>query len=686
MRAESDSTHHEQLRAEGIGHRLTATAGAVAMALILAAPAAAQTAASGRALDPTLEEIIVTGARSLEQTTPLELARYGADLEILTEEQIRAYSFVDVAQSLEMLVPGVHVSSQAGAFSYVNLQMQGSRGSDVLWTVDGVRINNRLYNSTSPADTLPSSMIERVEVLKGGHGLLYGTQAIAGVVNVVTRSFSDQPDGAITVGAGSHGMMRLNGYGRGSIGDHQLVFWASRDETDGYEIYDAYQPTATHRNRGYQVDSLGVKYGYDFAGDFSVTVTGIHTEARLDYPNVSNVSVNDREENILSMRLDYMPEEGAQFFLKGYYHSWDTDYFTPPNPSAYWGYNDFGLSAATLLRPHRNFEYHVGYDFQTYRGEDDVLLIAGEREEVHAVHAQMRSTDELAENVRFAIGARYNETGGNSATVWSASAIWDISDYFYVQGVVGTSFMLPSAENLYRVHCPSGVGCRHGNPLLGPEESESLNLSVGGRIDVGDRPLSWQVTGWNRRIDNLISWGPIPDDYPIELPPEFTNIFFNIPEQVKVTGSEFLLRGPITQALHFGVSYTYSKEIARGTNQQIPDRPRRQYKGSLSYSPSDLPFGVNMAFRYIGEKTRELASFGQQTYGDTHVVDLGAHVYLDGNNGRHRLNLRVENATDRTYANLVNQANLVGSDPAEPFLFRRLGPPRTIHLNYSYFF
>ncbi len=667
-------------------HRQTMTAGTIALILLGSGVAQAQTAASGRSIDPALEEIIVTGARSMETTLPLELARYGADLEILTEEQIRAHGFVDVAQALEMLVPGVHLTSQAGAFSYVNLQMQGSRGSDVLWTVDGVRINNRLYNSTSPADTLPSSMVERTEVLKGGHGLLYGTQAIAGVVNVVTRSFSDQPDGAITVGAGSHGLMRLNGYGRGSLGDHQFVFWASRDQTDGYEIYDAYQPNAINRKRGYEVDSAGLKYGYDFSSDLSITLMGIHTQARLDYPNVSNTSVNDREENIVSMRLDYMPDQGAQFFLKSYYHAWDTDYFTPPNPSAYWGYNDFGLSAATLLRPHSSFEYHIGYDFQSYKGQDDLLVITGNREEVHAVYAQARSTTDLSDRVSFAFGARYNETGGNNATVWSASALWDINEYLYLQGMVGTSFMLPSAENLYRVHCPSGTNCLHGNPNLAPEESDSLNVSVGGRIGAGERPLAWQVNTWNRRVDNLIMSTPIPDDQLDAYPPGFARIFVNVPDEVRVTGSEFLLRGPITPSTSFGVSYTYSKEIERGSSEQLADRPRRQYKGSLAYSPVDRPFGMNIAFKYIGLKSRTLSSFGRQEYGDTHVVDLGAHLYLDGGERRHRVNLRVENATDKTYANLVNQTNIAGSDPAEPFMFRRLGPPRTYHMNYTYFF
>ena len=217
---------------------------AISLLTMMAGSVFAQQTATAN--DPAVQEILIR-ERSIENTLPLELARFGADLEVITEEQVRNHGFVDVAQSLEMLVPGLHLTTQAGAFSYVNVQLQGSRASDILWTLDGVRINNRLYNSTSPADTLPSSMIERMEVLKGSHGLMYGTQAIAGVINVVTRDFSETTDGSVTLGAGSHGQRRINGYIRGALGDHKLVAWASKDQTDGYEIYDNYQPSATRQ-------------------------------------------------------------------------------------------------------------------------------------------------------------------------------------------------------------------------------------------------------------------------------------------------------------------------------------------------------------------------------------------------------------------------------------------------------
>ncbi|WP_237134897.1 TonB-dependent receptor plug domain-containing protein [Pseudohongiella sp. O18] len=686
------NTRHDAYRSANASTQLqhavsrSLPAAKVTSTLIISASlmASCQLAMAQNSDDPQIQEMLIT-ERSIENTLPLELARYGADLEIVTEQQIRNHGFVDVAQALEMLVPGLSLTTQAGAFSYVNVAMQGSRSSDILWTVDGVRINNRLYNSTSPADTLPSSMIERTEVLKGSHGLMYGTQAIAGVINVVTRGFSETPDGQISVGAGSDGLMRINGYGRGAIGDHKLVGWASRDESDGYDIYDNYQPTSQFRKRGYKVDSAGVKYGYDFTPDLSLSLTGIHTEGRIDYPNVSNISINDRTENIISARLDWLPSEAAQFFLKSYYHSWDTDYYTPGNASDYWGYEDKGVNAAAVFKPEGFLEYHVGYDFQTYTGQDDYLLIARQREDVHAVFTQLRSTDDLSDRARFSAGFRRDETGGNSSNTWNVTGVYEFTDTLYVKGMTGTSFMLPSAENLYRIHCPSGSGCTHGNPNLAPEESFAINASVGGLLALAEREIGWQVSVWDRSVDNLITRAPIPAGMPNRPGPEFDNTFINIGEEVEVRGAELLLNGELTSTLSYDLSYTYSQEEVRNTGQQIQDRPPRSYKGALAYSAPSGRFGANVAFKYIGRKSSDVNGFGLQYYGDNHVLDMGAHLYLDRDQ-QHRLTLRLENLLDEDYASSLGSAVLAGSNPSERFLWQRLAPPRTVHLNYSYNF
>ena len=133
--------------------------------------------------------------------------------------------FVDAGQALQFLAPGLFLTPKSGAFDYVQVSLQGARTSEVLFLTDGVRINNRLYASTSPLDSIPSNMIERVEVLKGGQSLYYGTQAVGGIVNVVTRGFSRETDGAFEAGVDTNEGYHLSGYARGSTGDPGLGFW-----------------------------------------------------------------------------------------------------------------------------------------------------------------------------------------------------------------------------------------------------------------------------------------------------------------------------------------------------------------------------------------------------------------------------------------------------------------------------
>ncbi len=129
--------------------------------------------------DTSLEQVTVT-AKRLEETLPQQLAIYGTRVDTVTAEDIKNGGYVDIAATLEALTPGLSVTSKNGPFDYVHVSLLGSRTDDVLWLVDGVRINNRLYSGTTPLDTIPSAMVERIEVMEDGQALFYGTQAVGG--------------------------------------------------------------------------------------------------------------------------------------------------------------------------------------------------------------------------------------------------------------------------------------------------------------------------------------------------------------------------------------------------------------------------------------------------------------------------------------------------------------------------
>lgn len=625
----------------------------------------AQTAAS------ETDSSIVVSAKSLEDTLPQELSRYGYRVETVSEERIANRGYVDATQVLDYEVPGLTLTPQAGAFSYANIALQGSRSGDVLWTIDGVRIGNRLYNSTSPADTLPASMISRVEVLKGGHGLFYGTQAVAGVINLVTTPLTDKTGGEVSIGVNSQNGYRADGRVNFSLGDHRFLVWSSKDKADGYEIFDKVQPSVTDKKRGYDVFSSGIKYGYALASDLDFNLQYIRTKADLDNPSVNGKSINARHQQIVIGKLDYTPSEAAAFFLKSYYHQWDTDYGRPGEPTEYWGFKDFGINALAQLKPHKGLEYHVGYEFQNYKGRDESLLIAGETEQVHAVFGQIRTSDDFSKRLRLAAGIRHNEGRASSSTVWSASGVFIVSEALQFDGSVGTSFLLPDAQQLYGVdEC-----CARGNPELLPEESFAINFGASGRI----HGLRWNLAGWDRTIENLITTDRTN-------PPEgFTGIFVNIDGKVKARGFEASLVSPIGRDFSASASYTFSEEKARNTNTQIEGRPKHSGKASVTWEP-DAPYGAGLSAKYFGQTYSTLAGFGRQAYGDYAVVDVSAFTFLDRNARNWRLGARIENLFDADYATSLSSAVLAGSNPATRFMAQRLGQPRTFYANLTYVF
>ncbi|RYG36137.1 MAG: TonB-dependent receptor, partial [Burkholderiales bacterium] len=436
--------------------------------------------------------------QTIEETLPQELAKYGSDVEVTDSQEMRDSLFVDVSQALQMDTPGLFLAPRGGPFSYMDISLQGSRTQDMLFLVDGVRINNRLYSSTM-TDTLPGSMTERVEVLKGGQSLFYGTQAAAGVINIVTRGYTDDFNGQLTVSGDTNDSIHYDGYARGKAGPGNYVVYASQDKSNGIATYTTIQPSATDQRRSYDLSNVGVKYRLEVLDNLSVDARYTHTDARLDYPGVrvTAYSKNERDEDVASVGIDYKMTDWAQLLVKGYWHDWDSAYTTINNVvqpgtgritgqtvidnETYWGYEDKGINALAKLTPHKGFEYVVGYDYQTYSGKDDVLLIEEQTEEVNAVFGQVRTTEDLIQNGAFAAGVRYNDTGGVSTTVWNVSGRYDFTSWLYAQGIIGTSFLLPTAEQLYVIQEPSALG----NPDLEPETSENLNLSLG---------TNWQPT------------------------------------------------------------------------------------------------------------------------------------------------------------------------------------------------
>lgn len=687
-------------------HRGILAGGASVFALCLALAPGALAQASGPAADDARDQVVIVG-QTIEETLPQELAKYGSVVETISSEQIRDAGYTDVSNALQMAIPGVFVAPRGGPFSYLDISLQGSRTQDMLFLVDGVRINNRLYPGTI-TDTLPSSMVERVEVLKGGQSLFYGTNAAAGVINVVTRGYTDEFDGLVSVGGDTNNAYHADGFVRGKAGPGNYVVYASQDKGDGFQMFDNVQPSSTNRERSYNVRTIGAKYRLNFTDRLSLDARYQHNDADLEYLryNRSAYGANRRDEEIASLGLDWRATDELEFLVKGYWHDWDTRYVdilnsvttprvqTVASNNLYWGYEDKGVNALVKWTPGGPFEYLAGYDYQTYTALDQVWQIEQTEEDVQAVFAQLRSSPELFKNASFAAGVRHNRTGDVESTVWNVSGRYDFTPNLYAQGIFGTAFILPSAEQLFLIE----LGEYLGNPSVEPEESENLNLTLGGQF--GEQTMfSWSATYFNRTIDNLIGscdfstvntqacdidrTQPFRGIAPARLFADYAGVFYNVQGEVESSGFELFGAADFGNGFSAVASYTNTKTENSGSNSQFARIPKDFAKLAAEYDAPSGRWGADASLLWTGEQRSTAGAFGSVNYGDYVVVDLAAHVFLDSDQ-RHKVSARLENAFDEDYATRVAAGVIDGT--ATPILVSNRGVPQTFRLTYTYDF
>ena len=667
--------------------RISLLAGVASATLLGASPALAQDDETDDSTETALandEDAIIVLSDRLEEETPEQIEKYGSRREVVEGEAIDKGGFDDTGQALQMLVPGLYVAPKSGAFDYVNVSLLGSRKTEVLFTVDGVRMSNRLYSTTTPLDSVPSSMIERIEVLKGGQGLYYGTQAVGGIVNVVTRGFTTEFDGALEAGADTNDGYHVNGYLRGGTGNHYFVGFASYDQADGFQPFrDAdYQPSAIDRERGYRVISAGAKYAFEPTDAFRFTASYQHNDAEVDFIGAENIAVgfNTRNEEIVSAKIDWTPSERFGLFVKGYWHDWDSTYTEfdsvlgpdglPTGALATiddhdpWVFEDRGINVLAEYQVTDAITLLGGYDFQKYDGMDAVFLIGEQSEEVHAPLAQVRFD---VSGLSLAAGVRHNmPSDGQEKTVWTVSGRYSMPSGVYVRGQVGTSFRLPDAYELYVIDpC-----CETGNPNLIAEDSFNSESGVG--IERG--VFSGEVLGFYRKTDNLI-------DIDFDGPAFPDGFIVNTDESVTAWGGEIVLNAQLSEWAGLTLDYTHSEVEAEGTNVQVQDIPRDLAKAILRLEEPGGRFGGAAAMNWVGDVFDSVAGgIGRVEHGNYVLFDLSAWAFIDKAQ-HHRIGVRLENAFDAEYDTGVIRVRRDVGGTSYPAGTR--GTPFTAHVTYN---
>lgn len=635
------------------------------------------------------QDDLLVYAPTTESTATNELSRYGSKLEVITRSQIeQAGVNADITRVLQMFVPGLYVSPKAGPFDYGHYSLLGGKNDDTLILIDGVRLNNRLYGGVY-IDTLPVTAVERIEVLKGPQSLMFGTQAVAGVINIVTKiphgkKLVAEVNVAVDSFAGTDIDASIGDVHDNALGNFSWLVWADNNRSAGYQPFrdSDIEDLVTQRKRSYNVTVLGSKLSQTFADKARLTLLWQYAQGKFDFASAGRYRINkttgsiirrgsiidrnDRVQNIGTITFDHYLTDNFSYFIKGHVNLWDTYYIQKVNDDTngirtvkmlsdnnYWGFHDYGLQLEGKLNFVNASELIFGVDNQWFSGQDEQLLIAKNTATTNALYLQLRPQFSRVPDWHPAVGVRHEKIhGGAAATVWSVSSSYDITPELQLRGQIGTAFKLPTAEQLYAIESDD-----IGNPNLKPEQSRNIEAGFDYQPNILNGGLKLSASYYNRNIYDMKTT-------------DSTGFWINVPGEVEVQGFE------LNGSLAINKQYRLSADVTRNylnSKYVISNVPYLFSRVRLDYSSIEQRWGGQLAARYIDK----VISSGID-YGHYAVLDASLWLHLDQAR-QHKLSLLVDNLLNQKYASSITK-NSRGQ------YIDTLGRPLTAELRYSWTF
>lgn len=541
---------------------------------------AVSTALTALTVSASTNEVIITATRI---NTPLNQMATSAS--IITANDIDNGCKATLSDLLQGL-PGVSMSRSGGPGQATQIYLRGGKPQHTQIMIDGVRMNGQLDLSGYDMANLQLVDIDRIEVLKGPHSPLYGSDAMAGIINIVTRKGAGNPTPYYQVEGGSYGTWRAATGVSG--GDSQMNYNASISH------YDRQGESALKNNSekdGTVNTTVAARIGMNPTDFSELILTLRYIDATSDYDDGFGTAHSafkyDTEQLITRAETTALlanelieATAGISYLMLDRYEYGFSSTYNADTVSADWANTIFIHDDHTLL---------LGVD--GYR--DDFIFDEGfgtTEDDLYNVGAFGTYQAYISEPWTATLGIRHDEHSefNDEATYQASSAYTIKATGTRIKGSYGTGFKAPISYQLFSPF---------GNPDLKPEESQGWE--VGMEQQILSNRLEIGVTYFSTDYENMIDF-----DFG-------TSTYGNIAE---ASTDGFELYGSTTPVddLSLRLAYTYldNDDITGGSFHL--KRPQHQIDADMNYSVGDR-LNFNLSASYVGER-KDIGSAVMDSY------------------------------------------------------------------------
>ena len=566
-------------------------------------------AASG---DESLDQIIVTGSRS-----PVSINSVGSAVTVITRDDIERRQARYVSDLLRT-VPGFSVSQSGVAGSQTQVRVRGAEANHVLVLIDGARANDPATGDEFRWEFLTTANIERIEIVRGPQSALWGSDAVAGVVHIITRSATTQSRAGGYVEAGS--LNTLNSAVNGSVGgdNWSLNLSVERLETDGGNISRA---GSEDDNSDATTGSLSASLQASDGLAFTFGVRSIDSYSQYDNVDFFVTGLPFDSDVALDTRQNYL-QVGSTIGNRDsrVRHHIAARYFDSENRNLANGIED-----VTALSDRTTFAYQADISLG-----DDVLSLALEHEDtnfeqrgpvgfgdpnqvqdanVTSVIADYQA--HVGDNLTWLASARFDDNSMfDDAVTGRLSVTWSVNDATRLRANIGTGRKNPTFIELFGYF----PGQFANDPDLEPEKSTSYDIGVERQVS---EALNIQLTLFKQDLENEIN-GFVFD------PVTFLSTAENMADTSKREGVELAARWDLSERIGLNLSYTFIDS----TSENIREVRRPRHSGSV-----DMDFGfmdergrIALTAAYGGTRTD---TFFPPWPNPPEVVTLSNHWLVD---------------------------------------------------------
>ncbi len=438
----------------------------------------------------SLEEVVITATKF-----PKSIGETGKVLTVIHAEQLSRSEGKDLAQLLNEQVGLVINGANSNPGKDKSVYLRGAKSEYTVFLIDGIPVND----PSGPGGAfdprlLPLSQLERIEILKGSQSTLYGSDAIAGVINLITKKDGDKPiGGAASLTYGSYDMRRGNagisgtakvvnyqiGYNyikAGGISEAEDVNKTNNFDRDGF-TQNAFNASATIKiNPSFTLKPFLRVTEYD--GEFD---GGSFTD---DNSNYTSSLVNP------GLHSQYKFKNGA-LNLQYAHHETDRKFDGPFGPNEFKGRFDH-VDIFMNRDIFKSIQILSGLNYQKLKMLDPTLMLANP--ETHLVSSYVSVFIHRLQGFAMEVGGRYNAHSRYGSNVtYSINPIYTIDKSTKLFINQSTGFKAPTLSQLY--------GNFGANENLKPELSSSFEIGMHhlftDKFDLG-------ISFFNRRIKDVI--------------------------------------------------------------------------------------------------------------------------------------------------------------------------------------